>query len=529
LVLVLGLLALAIPKSVFNPYPVGPFSDDGSLYYQVARHVQEGDGLKSSVSLYNAGFRDLPSATNVYPLWPLLLGYSARGVGLNRAASILPEFFYFCSLGLLYWLTLLGFRSIGGDPALIRWKGVSILDAGHLVVAIFGLNPILFRYSSFPYTEPMAFTLAFAALITGSYAIPGRRPGLTLAAGALAGLAYLTRSQMLGLMLALPIAALLTSRAGLRQAATLLLGSALAVVPWLLYLVHSFPTLSLQSLLDPTFLRVPSHLTPFDLLVRSPTLWAHLADRLHGVRLAFDPVKKVTSYLGSFGDVAYLVPLALVCATARTAAAHSWKPDGPGRGKLLPLVTTTTFPLWAISLTGLLLLLPVHELHANRWGGWFFGFRPGLPLIILIVASATVLLTSPWWWRIPAIALLLMGVYQAALGTRHVLWSRDLYSSPNGAQRELASWIEAQSRLPVIATAGANAFGAITRGLYHDVECGDPRRQMLVYLDELHVEYVLAAERQKECRFVTSISDRLRPAQVFGSGPERLTLWSTTP
>ena len=49
-VVLLGLLSL---KLAFDPYPTGSHSHDGSFYYQIARHVSEGDGFQTSVALYH--------------------------------------------------------------------------------------------------------------------------------------------------------------------------------------------------------------------------------------------------------------------------------------------------------------------------------------------------------------------------------------------------------------------------------------------------------------------------------------------
>jgi hypothetical protein len=527
LVLTIGLLALLIPKAVFHPYPVGPLSDDGSLYYQIARHVAEGDGLQTSVSLYSWGFRILPHVTHVYPLWPLVLGYAGRVIGLDRATTLLPPIFYFTALGLLYWLTLTVLRSVGA-PALVRWRGMAVVDAGHLVVAIFGLNPIFFRYSSLPFTEPLAFTLAFAALLAACYAVRGSRLSLALLAGIHAGTAFLARSQMLGLMLALPLATVLLGRKGFRLSALLMIGSALAVAPWLLFLRHGFEALPLRALLDTGALRETPELVALNWIVQPPTRWAYLLDRLQGFLTAFDRSRSV-SYVGSFGDVAYLALLGLAYSTVRSAAYLVGTRRGAARAAPSLPDREAAFPILALTLTGLLLLLPIHEMHMNRWGGWNFGVRHGLPLILLIVSAAAMLLRARWWWRGPAILALLLGVYQSAVKTRHEIWNRDRYTAPSLAQMDLASWIERQSHPPLIATVRANPLGAITRGRYHEVQCGDSRQQMLVYIDHLRVEYVLTSESAERCAFFTAIPDRLRLSEVFGSGSERLRLWSTLP
>src|SRR5512146_3285628 len=64
----------------------GPYGVDGSNYFQMARHVAEGDGLVTSLSLYHVGYKQLPTRSFMtYPVWPLLLGYTGRIVGMTAA------------------------------------------------------------------------------------------------------------------------------------------------------------------------------------------------------------------------------------------------------------------------------------------------------------------------------------------------------------------------------------------------------------------------------------------------------------
>ena len=93
--LLILLCLLAALKWGYNP-GLGRNALDGDYYYQIARHVAEGDGLVTSVSLYHQGFKELPHPINIYPLWPLLLGYSgfdARQMedAVERLADALDE------------------------------------------------------------------------------------------------------------------------------------------------------------------------------------------------------------------------------------------------------------------------------------------------------------------------------------------------------------------------------------------------------------------------------------------------------
>jgi hypothetical protein len=99
LILLVGFAAGALGR---NPVALDERQADGLFYYQIAQHVAVGEGLLTSVSLFGQGMRELPSTTTVQPLWPLLLGWIGRSVGLDRAAAGLSELLYLVSLILLY-------------------------------------------------------------------------------------------------------------------------------------------------------------------------------------------------------------------------------------------------------------------------------------------------------------------------------------------------------------------------------------------------------------------------------------------
>ena len=191
-----------VQKIDFNPTPVGHKRSDATFYYQIAQHVEAGEGLRTSVSLYNKGLRDLPAPTTIYPAWPLLLGWCGRLVGLDRAAWLVPECLFFLDLLLLYFLANRLGRA-AGNSVLLRFRGWPILDLGLLAVLVLGTNSVFFDYTSTPWTEGLAFALLFGALL----ALPTRLEGWLLTraalAGVLGGLGYLARSQLIGLPLAI--------------------------------------------------------------------------------------------------------------------------------------------------------------------------------------------------------------------------------------------------------------------------------------------------------------------------------------
>ena len=58
----------AVAKVCYNP-TLDRRSLDGNYYYQIARHIAEGNGFRTSVSLYHQGLRTLPAPATIYPAW----------------------------------------------------------------------------------------------------------------------------------------------------------------------------------------------------------------------------------------------------------------------------------------------------------------------------------------------------------------------------------------------------------------------------------------------------------------------------
>ena len=158
------LLSLLTQKLAFDPEPIGHGRADGSFYYQVARHVASGDGLRTSVSLYNQGLREIPAPTTIYPLWPLVLGATGRWIGLPRAAWLVPEILFFVDLLLLYCIANRIGSALGG-AIWLRIRDVSFVDLGHVAVLLFGTNRMFFVHTSVPWTEGLAFALLFGSLL----------------------------------------------------------------------------------------------------------------------------------------------------------------------------------------------------------------------------------------------------------------------------------------------------------------------------------------------------------------------------
>src|SRR5688572_4355417 len=273
------LIAIAIIAVLFSLQSLrrvgaGSWGTDGSYYFQVARHVAEGDGLLTSVCLYNQGLQKLPTHTNIYPLWPLLLGLTGRLIPLHAAATLLPRLFYVGSLILLF---ILVDRMVGRRGYI-----------PHAAVAILGLQPLFFLASVYPYTDGMALFLTLATLLMLDRALRSQSAVDFGLCGALAALSFLTRSQML--MTGIALGAMLMVLAAARRVrwlsvATFAGGFAVAVLPWIVHLATFIRPFRLSALLS-MHNETPG-LPPFDQKVATAGPLDYILDRLSGLPVMF--------------------------------------------------------------------------------------------------------------------------------------------------------------------------------------------------------------------------------------------------
>jgi hypothetical protein len=510
--LFLILVPLAGFKAAYDP-GLGRNSLDGDYYYQVARHVAEGDGLVTSVSLYHQGFKSLPHPTNIYPLWPLVLGYAGRVVPLPVAAAVLPEAFFFASLLLLYPLANRLAERLRGRPEPYVLGPGRVLDLGHVAVMLFGFNAVFFNFTSLPYTEGIGYTLAFGALLALDRSASGRRGlGWAAAAGALAALAYLARVQM---VMVVPAVVAALALAGLRRrerlaaAGVAAAAAILVVLPWVLHLASFIQPFEPWVLLEFGAYRETPEIEPFgSRLPIGPGWWARLRDFAAGLRAAFDPRGGVTSYAGSFGLAAFVVPMALLHLALsrrrwRQLAGVLVRPEGA-------VVAATAAAAAAM-------VLPLHFLHLRFLWEWRFGFRHGLSFGLLVLVAVAYLLAhgEPLVRRV-TLVLLAFTLVTGSVRTAEVL------TAPRGwgllpAEEELVAWLDARSPGPVVLTTNAQPLSVYSRAGFHWMECGESAEKTRTILRLLPIDYVLVYQAESGCPFIRGVPE-LTPVRRFGEG-----------
>jgi hypothetical protein len=441
------LCVFAWEKANLNPTSSRERLADGIYYFQIAQHVADGDGL-----------------------------------GMDRAAHWVPEAFYFASLVLLYLLA----NRVGaclGARDLIHLHGATLVDLGTLAMAIFGSNAVYSGYTSKAYTEGLGFFLLFAALLALPIAATPRVLGRAAAAGALAGLAYLTRSQFALVPLALA-AALGISRLGeprLRAAWLVSLAAAGGVVaPWIAYLVTSLPRVPARVLLDFSAYQESDALPPPDFLVAYDGLADRLLDFLGSFAHAFHPTA-ASGYAESFGPAVFAVPIAL-----GVAGWQLWRRRREG-ATALP-TGFDALPALATLLVAGVALAPAHLSHMALRAEWLFGWRHGLPLVLGIVLALAFLWRFGIWVRIALLLVVATGIAFRESPPARYTEVGDRPASP--AELKILEWIDGHSRPPVILSVAGRWLAASSQAVTHVPLCTSAER-IDKHIQALTLDYVV--------------------------------------
>lgn len=461
----------------------GPYGHDGGNYFNIARNVAEGRGLVTSLSLYHIGYKNLPAPSfQTYPLWPLLLGYTGRAIGMYEAADLLPRVLYLLSLLLLYFAA----KAIARGVELSRF-----FDYGHLAVLLFGLNPMYFMSTTFPYTEGLAFAILFAAI-----ALLARPAPLHAAlAGVLAGLGFLTRTQMLIFVIAAVMGFIATR---LWRALALFLLPAVAAWAYWYFTIYTVPQ-------DTT------GISSFKMWVQPPSRVAWLQDRLTGAAISFDPTSSM-SLFHLFGAAAILPVFALAVFIVR---------------RRFGLPSPEHLPLLVALLTGLGTWASLLLYRQTFFLEWLFGYRHGLPYILLILAALAYLGTA----RRTRIVALVLAALSIGWGAIQVVdfATAPRPTGPPPAEAALVRWLADQPKTPTVLTTNAQTLTVWSRAHFHWTLCTTPPEKTREMLATLPIDYVVLYDHERPCPFVRGLNDVLVGEVRFAEGPGAIWLLKRRP
>ena len=519
-VLAAMLLALLVLKARANA-AIDDFGVDGSLYLDFAQHVRDGAGLVTDASLYHAGFPTHPHPSPIYPVWPWLLGMVGRIAPLEDAAPWVATACYLGSLLLAYvWA-----RRVAPGPL---FPEVPVLNAGHLAVALLGLNDRYFEHTTKPYTEGLAFLVLFAALLRfrGYFERPGPLRGLEC--GAWLGLLLLVRAQMIvtaagwfaaaGWM-ALAVGPRLPRVAGLLAGGA---GFAATLAPYLLHVRGYLPGAGLGDLLRFERFQATPGLSRLELLVvtEGPLDW--IRDRAGGFLVAFDE-GSAYSYFKAFGAIYWSVPVAaLVLGAALVRSARAG--ERPWRRLVAPDAQHGLFLL--VFATGWFLSL--HVLHKATFTEWNFAMRHALPCLFLFGMANVALLRRAGVPRLVGTFLLAVTVHKGAGQVIEVApsvrLSRADLRARDGIVRLLRATVRARGPT-VVATPRAQRLAAWTEGVgLHGVYAQTTLPELLHMVDTLGVTLVAVPVDGEQPAF---LDDPALPAHLLPvlGAPEGWALW----
>jgi hypothetical protein len=505
------ILAGFVPLKLNLDYGLGQYANDADYYFTIARSVSEGEGFKSNLSLYYQGFKTLPHHVQVSPAWPVTLGALGAVFGIEAVAIPVPIALYFIDLLLLYFLAQRLRRGIAPGAGWL-FRDDALLNLGHVAALVFASNVVFFQFSSVPNNEPLAFCLIFGALIATDNAVRKRAAGWAFAAGLLAGLAVLTRFQALAIAIAIPAvmaAVALGDPRARRLAPVALVAVLLPFIPWVIYLASWSDSLSFGAVFGLETQRETPELKPFPHAFFPKSWWAFVVDRTRGVGVAFD-WRSPESYVSHFGVLAYAAPLAaLHCGWL---LARRWRPAR------LALAPERALPV-ATVLTGIGMLLPVHAAHMTFVYSWLFGFRHGLPLILLIVPALAYLDAHAGRAGRAAAALLVLATLLSNAQGMQALFERELKHGLKEGEQMLVAWLDSQRPRPTVVTTEPWKYGAFSRLGYHWILCRHSPEQTLRLLRDVGADYIVVRHRERDCKFIAELVPKtLRRVIAFRNG-----------
>lgn len=487
---------------------------DGAYYFQIARQVAQGMGLRTTYSVFHLALWPLPQPATSYPLLPLAIGYLAHWVPLREAAVWLPGVAYVSSIVLCFgWLLWSTRRSW---PQASDWSQLAFSSA---LAAYFGLIPVYVWTSARPYTEPLANLLLIACLWSFGWCSTARFPRRMLrraafaGVGLLAGLCYLTRFQLVVVVIAQVIArASARDRRALKDTLWLALGAAPCFL-WQASRQLSLPNAEAYALLDFAMYRQQPSVPHFVYDLQFDNRFDWFVDKLAGLRLSFNPDAD-ESYFVQLSYCTWLVPFGLLLFGLRQAL----RVRARGlRGVLsrLELRRPRYAALLASAWVGLLAVAPLHTVHSLHWRTWSFGWRHGMPLFYLIVPIAVWLVA--FRQRVATLCvcfLLALSLVVCGRKTAEVL-ERRIPTRVLDGYAEVASYLS--SVAPTAGTLGIEhqALGVFSAEPLYWLACWSPPEFAGTLVRELPIDRVLVRGEELRCPSLNAIRARLSLERTF--------------
>ena len=406
--LLLLLVMLVVLRWYKVQYTASTFvtSIDGGYYTDVAKHVRDGLGLTTNVSLRHKGYTHFPHPTAVYPLWPLVYGYIAKLFPLFEAGKWTVTVFYFMTLVLGY---LWANRVLPGP---LVGRHFPWLNAGHVFVLLFGLNSNVQEITSMPFTEGLGYMILLLCLWRCAKLFQRPRAVGGAEIGIYAALLLLARPQLVLFSMAAAPALLFAAAvakenrlAYSRMAAGFFGGFVLTLLPRYIHLSSFVPDFELSHILRFDEVYFNDVLSRHEALRPSPD-WVVKVERiLQGFEVAFawdGGYSYSRQYYTAHYALLLIVPFGVYQA-ARQLRLPSLKRTASWLRcpEAQPWVLLLVFSLGAF--------LSMHVLQ--RYSGWYFQRRHCLPAFFLIFLALIALFRQGVVGRLLGMAVLCSSLY----------------------------------------------------------------------------------------------------------------------
>ena len=171
-----------------------------------------------------------------------------------------------------------------------------------------------------------------------------------------------------------------------------------------------------------------------------------------------------------------------------------------------------------MTMTGAAMLVPVHLHHASFAQEWLFGYRHGLPLLLLILPAVAYLdRHAGSIFRVALLSMLVVTIPLNGLALNKLL-HKSYAAGLTPVESELVEWLDAQSPRPAVVTTNSFALSAFSRSGFHWILCESDPLQTLRLLQLSGADYVIVYADERRCGYVFALRDRVRVARAFGQG-----------
>jgi DNA-binding transcriptional ArsR family regulator len=499
LVFLLGLLAAMAYFKFDHAGHTFTTNIDGGYYTNIAKHVRDGDGLTTDVSLYHKAYAYFPHPTSVYPLWPLVYGFLGRFAPLAEVGRWAPTCFYFVALvGAFRWA-----RRVWPEDFFARLPG---FGAGHALVLIFGLNLNFFRFTSFPYTEGLGYALLFAALFrfASLWREPSWRAGAEM--GLWLGLCVLARAQFIILAIACASVlgfALVVGHQRRRHAIMALCaiaGFSLLLIPYLAWVSSFIPDAGIGTMLRFDQARPNDLLEPVEAYKPAESISAFLWDRASGIPVAFGFHHRY-AYQRTFHGFQYAIPLALPFLLASAIDATRRRPVLETLRSLTEGESLNRLFIVVFALGG---FVSIHLVHKIAWAEWNFAKRQALTCSFMFFLCLLYLLrhkrSLPF---LLGVFLLCAGTFRA--GEAIATTTSDLVERSKGPRvykKKLVEWLhsvrgDAESLVVATPPGKTQRLSVYTEGIhYHWINQRTSLEELERLVDQRGVQFVVVPKKR---------------------------------